>query len=132
MKNLVFTLLGMFLLAACANYTAFQKPEPVSETSDVAQITDSVEYDLIIMDIGFESWFATRNMPATARSNQYYKHWNYQYVIQWNQLHMQGHPYFENYIDFDPHEDYGFDVNYKLYHYFKFVEEKTGKSLVRR
>jgi len=93
---------------------------------------DSTEYELIILDPGFDSWFVTRNFKATARSETYYKHWNQFYVSEWNRLFYQGHPYFENSIDYDYTEDYGFDLNYKLYHYFLYTEEVTGIKLVNR
>ena len=31
---------------------------------------------------------------------------------------------YENEINYDSNTDYGLDVNYKLYNYFKFVEHK--------
>jgi hypothetical protein len=135
MRLYVFVLLAFFVLGACSTYSSFNQPNPVTTNladKASASIEDSTEYELLILDVGFDSWFATRNTPAMAHSNSYYKNWNYQYVIEWNQKHSQGHPYFENHINFDPFEDYGFDVNYKLYHYFLFVEEKTGIKLVQR
>jgi hypothetical protein len=135
MKYSVIILFAFLTLAACSSYSSFNQPESITEEKDnteLAEVQDSTEYELLILDIGFESWFATRNMPSTAHSDNYYKNWNHRYVIEWNIKYNQGHPYFENYIHYDPFEDYGFDLNYKLYHYFQFVEEKTGITLVRR
>lgn len=135
MKHLLFILVAFFALVACSSYSSFNQPEIVNDnTSELAtnELADSTEYELLILDIGFENWFVTRNMPATARTNSYYKNWNHRYVTEWNIKHSQGHPYFENHIYYDPFEDYGFDINYKLYHYFQFVEEKTGVILVQR
>lgn len=135
MKNLIFLALTTLAFAACSSYSSFNKPVPVDEVisaKGTTAVEDSTEYELLILDTGFESWFVTRNMPSMAHSNHYYKNWNHRYVIEWNQKHMQGHPYFENHIYYDPFEEYGFDLNYKLYHYFQFVEEKTGIVLVQR
>ena len=135
MKYIGIVILALFFFGACSSYSSFNQPQPVGEeigNTEVAEVKDSTEYELLIFDIGFETWFATRNMPAMARSNVYYQNWNHRYVIEWNQKHTQGHPYFENFIYYDPFEDYGFDINYKLYHYFQFVEEKTGIVLVQR
>ncbi|WP_421918754.1 DUF6146 family protein [Marinifilum sp.] len=135
MKYIGIVVLALILFAACSSYSSFNQPSPVyenEENTELAQVKDSTEYELLILDIGFETWFAARNMPSMARADSYYQNWNHRYVIEWNNKHSQGHPYFENYIDYDPFEDYGFDLNYKLYHYFQFVEEKTGIILVQR
>lgn len=130
-KIMYFTIVSLFLYS-CSTNSAFKKPIPINDSNSKIVETDSTEYELIILDIGFESWLASRKSIAMAHSNEYYKNWNHIYSTEWNQKHMQGHPYFENYIDYSPFEDYGFDINYKLYNYFLFVEEKTGVSLVRR
>lgn len=129
MKNLLILIVTMLLLSSCGTYSSFNN----EKTEDKAIIsTDSSEYELVILDLGFESWFATHNLLAAAHSKEYYKNWNERYILEWNRLYLKGHPYFENLIDFSPMEDYGFDVNYKLYHYFLFVEDKTGINLVQR
>ncbi len=132
MKNLILILFISLIVGACSSYSAFNKTESTNEDMTKTDIADSTEYELLILDIGFESWFATRNTSSTAHSNTYYRNWNQQYVSEWNRLHTQGHPYFESYIDYHPFIKYGFDINYKLYHYFLFVEDKTGITLVRR
>lgn len=127
MKQIAFLIIAVIVIYGCSTQSV------LTNTNDqLTAIEDSTEYELLILDIGFESWFATRNLISNAHSNTYYKNWNQIYVNEWNQLHMQGHPYFENYIDYTPFEDYGFDINYKLYNYFQFVEDKTGITLVRR
>ena len=135
MKNLLISIFTILIFGACSSYSSFNesttaKNKNVVDKTSIAK--DTCEYELVILDIGFETWFATHNMLAAAHSNQYYKNWNQRYVSEWNRLHLQGHPYFENLIDFRPTEDYGFDINYKLYHYFLFVEDKTGIKLVQR
>ncbi|MPQ46289.1 hypothetical protein GCQ56_04645 [Marinifilum sp. N1E240] len=132
MKNLILILFISLIIGACSSYSSLNKSETQKVETAEAIIKDSTEYELLILDIGFESWFATRNTSSTAHSNSYYRNWNQQYISEWNRLHTQGHPYFENYIDYSPFEKYGFDINYKLYHYFLFVEDKTGITLVRR
>lgn len=132
MKNLIHFIFVALLLGACSTQTAFRKPVPMHDEAKTEMAKDSTEYELLILDIGFESWFATRNHISTAHSNTYYKNWNQLYVSEWNQLYLQGNPCFENYIEYDPFEDYGLEINYKLYNYFQFVEEKTGITLVRR
>ncbi|MDQ1769255.1 hypothetical protein GQR60_00295 [Labilibaculum sp. A4] len=132
MKKIIYLFFILSIVYGCSTYSAFKTPVPVQDNENEIAVTDSVEYELLILDPGFESWFTTRNMMATAHTNNYYKNWNQIYVLEWNQQYMLGNPNMDNYIEYDPLEDYGFEINYKLYNYFQFVEEKTGISLVRR
>lgn len=94
---------------------------------------DSAEYQLIIIDIGFESFLATQK-PMNYYSGEYYRTWNLRYVSEWNYLYNLGkYPdSIENYIDYRPDIDYGIEINYKLYQYFQFFEHKYKISLVKR
>ena len=132
MKKIIFLVITCLFMYSCSTQSVLKKTIPINDTNSEIASQDSTEYELLILDIGFESWLATRSSIAMAHSNAYYKNWNHIYVTEWNHKHMQGHPIFENYIEYDLFEDYGLDINYKLYNYFLFVEEKTGISLVRR
>ncbi|MEX0982231.1 MAG: DUF6146 family protein [Bacteroidales bacterium] len=93
---------------------------------------DSVEYELIIIDPGFEFFLATQK-PMEFYSQSYYETWNYRYVTEWNYRHSQPLTYgdiYETYIDYSPHIDYGLELNYKLYYYFRFFEKKHGVKLL--
>jgi hypothetical protein len=94
---------------------------------------DSTEYQLIIIDIGFESWLATQK-PMNYYSDDYYKSWNLRYVREWNYLYNLGkYPdYIESYVDYRPGIEYGTELNYRLYQYFQFFEHKYKISLVKR
>ncbi|MFA8434787.1 MAG: DUF6146 family protein [Marinifilaceae bacterium] len=129
MQKYIILLLLAFVFG-CASQGPITKYEKPAE-SQLSE-TDSTEYELIIIDPGFESWFITRAHTASAHTEEYYKHWNQWYVTEWNSLHDRGHPAFENRIDYDPFEDYGFEINHKLYYYFLFTEEKLGFRLVNR
>lgn len=106
------------------------------ETTDTLVLdlnNDTVEYQLIIIDFGFDSWLATQK-SRDFYSNEYYRSWNNRYVTEWNYLYNLGkyHDNIESYIDYRPDIDYGIDINYKLYQYFQFFENKYKISLVRR
>ncbi len=85
---------------------------------------DQDQYDVVVLDPGFDTWFATHYSPAKDHSDQYYHNWNVQYVAAWNYKAMNpGYSnYFENVINYDPNTDYGLPVERKLYYYFRFVE----------
>jgi hypothetical protein len=93
---------------------------------------DSVEYELIVIDPGYES-FLLMQKPMEFYSQSYYESWNQRYVTEWNYRHSQPLRYgdmYETYIDYSPHTDYGPELNYKLYYYFQFFEKKHGVNLL--
>lgn len=100
--------------------------EPAGEASD------SVEYELIVMDPGYESYLAMQ--PSMEfYSKHYYENWNMRYVREWNYRHSQPLRYgdmYQTYIDYRPNIDYGLELNYKLYHYFRFFEKENGVDLL--
>ena len=93
---------------------------------------DSVEYELIIIDPGFESFLVTQKSKEFY-SQSYYENWNQRYVTEWNYRHSQPLTYgdmYETYIDYSPHIDYGLELNYKLFYYFRYFEKKYGVKLL--
>lgn len=91
--------------------------------SDEESTADTVEYRLETFDAKFETWYTIQNQPAKYRSQQYYENWNSQYVNAWNYKSTQaGNRFFEPIIGYDPHTDYGFELNHKLFYYFQYVE----------
>ena len=55
------------------------------------------------------------------------------YVFEWNQRVRNPSVFnpnvYENLIDYQPHIDYGYDVNYKLFNYFEFAQQKYSMRL---
>src|SRR6056297_1025463 len=95
---------------------------------------DSTEYELLVFDSGFENYLATVP-PKDFYSNEYYKNWNIQYCSEWNRRHQSPFRYgdfYETQINYDPSADYGIDLNYKLYYYFQYIEDKYGIVLINR
>ncbi len=92
---------------------------------------DSLEYDIIIIETGYDNWILTNAQPKWYYTNEYYRQKNQFYVIDWNSRVIQsmGRPPFEEQIFYNPNTDYGLEVNYKLYWYFKFMEHKYGIRL---
>jgi hypothetical protein len=108
--------------------TSSVKPRPIIEKTD-----DSTQYELIIIDSQFETWYLINFSPTLDRSNGYYRAMNQFAVSRWNSYFSSGR-YFriiENYLDYDYNIDYGIDVNRKLYWYFKFVQERFHISLLK-
>jgi len=102
----------------------------------VSQTDDSTEYEILSYDPGFEPWFVTNRKPEWYYTRDYLSNWNNQYVIAWNQkvrntdfqLRNRNNPFIEE-IYYLHGTDYGLEVEYKLYHYFQYIEATWGKIL---
>ena len=128
MKKIFFLFAVISFLAACSGPKGMVKIEPNgNETQE-----DSVEYELIVFDTGFETWYMLQNSPARYRSQQYYESWNHQYVSAWNYLATQPRKrsFFESIIGYEPGVDYGFELNHKLFYYFQYVEHVLGIKIL--
>ncbi|MHA7111601.1 DUF6146 family protein [Sunxiuqinia elliptica] len=120
MKTLQFTLF-LILIAACASQQNIQ-----IKATDTVDTEDSVSYELIVLDPGFESWFLTYSKPSWYHSQQYYETWNEQYVNAWNynSIWHRNARLLDGQIDYNPQIDYGLEINHKLFYYFQYVENK--------
>ena len=129
MKTLATIFLISTILVSCnstINTTQINNSELPEGAVRIAN--DSLEYEIIIIDIGFETYLLTIAKPANYYSQSYYETKNKFYVTKWNIRAQNPLKYnssiYENVIDYNFNTDYGLDVNYKLYNYFKFVEHK--------
>lgn len=126
-------LLGLHI--ACAPIKKTSRPATTQKIELAPNEQDSTEYELIIIDPGFQSWFDAHYKPKWYYSNDYLANWNHQYVVYWNQKvrdplsHSAPNNPFIMEIDYRHGIDYGLDLNYKLYHYFKYIESTWGNIL---
>ena len=120
MKNfLILTIITLFAIA-CSTQKGVVKNKN-GDDEKVAQ--DSLEYDMETFDAKFESWYLLHNSPAKYRSLEYYENWNKQYVSVWNnKARTTRNDFFESIVGYDPNEEYGFELNHKLFYYFQYVE----------
>lgn len=120
MKQVLYVTAILLCMAACSGNKGIVKIAPDAEAAQ----KDSVEYELIVFDAGFESWYTIQNSPARYRSQEYYENWNRQYVAAWNYnaLHHRRRSFFEPIIGYEEGADYGFELNHKLFYYFQYVE----------
>ena len=127
MKNLMLTVFCILLAMACSN-----KRELVIQEQQSDMQEDSISYELIVLDPGFESWYLLHGTPAKYHTQNYYEGWNQRYVNAWNYQDI-GHRYaqvIEGNIDYRPDIDYGFELNHKLFYYFMYVENELDIQLI--
>lgn len=125
------TLICMFSILI-ASGTALTAQQDTLQLETTGQEGDSVEYELIVMDPGYETFLVTQK-PMEYYSQSYYETWNRRYVTEWNYRHMHPTVYgdmYETYIDYQAGTDYGLELNYKLFYYFRFFEKENGVDLL--
>ncbi|MGB5437230.1 MAG: DUF6146 family protein [Maribacter sp.] len=95
--------------------------------------SDVTEYEIIIIEPGFNFWLQSIAKPEGYYSQSYLENRNNLYVIEWNQRVLQPFRYdpglYELQIDYSPNIDYGYEVNYKLYNYFIYFQRKYNQRL---
>ena len=107
-----------------------KKTAAISDTVRIAN--DSLEYEIIITDAGFGSWLASRAYPRNYHSQQFLENKNRLYVQEYNIRAGQPQRYGELYpwtIDYRYTTNYGYEVNYLLYNYFVFFQNKYNQKL---
>jgi hypothetical protein len=130
MKRSVYILLVLLVITHVNGYCQKGK-EKLRVKADTSAV-DSVEYKLIVIDPGFESWLVTRP-PVSFYSKEYYEIKNRFYVKEWNLRHddpMRFGDLYETKIDYDGMTDYGLKLNYRLYNYFVYFEETNHVKLI--
>ena len=127
------SILMLLIFTAVIGCKSVQGPgEKTRGSSIITQKDDSDEYELIIIDSDFDRWFTINRQPMTFHSLEYYEQQNQRYVQAWNQKADQQGAFsgvnypFENHIYYDIGIDYGLELNYKLFYYFKYIEDRFG------
>jgi len=94
---------------------------------------DSLEYEIIIYDVGFNNWLATQP-PRGYYTQKFLENRNMLWVTEFNQRTRNWQLWDPNLyqweINYDLKTDYGYEVNYLLYNYLKFFQWKYNQSFV--
>lgn len=94
----------------------------VKVTNDAIRIAnDSLEYEVIIIDPGFNTWLVSRAYPRRYRSQSHVENKNIFYVTECNNRVLQPQRFnpnlYEMTINYDRNINYGYEVNYLIYNY---------------
>jgi hypothetical protein len=128
MKRITQLFILAILVVSCGSY---QSPSEVNLTDvpedDIVRIAnDDIEYEITIIEPGFNAWLASMAKPEGYYSQSYMEARNTVNVIEWNNRVMQPQTYdpnlYELRIDYNPNIAYGYDVNYKLFNYFNYFQ----------
>lgn len=118
---------------SCNSQKTTVKNNSVSEVVRIAN--DSLEYEIIIIEPGFESWLVSQ--PKQNFYNQSTLELkNRNFVNEYNYRVANPNWYSKNLypqrIEYDPNIDYGKEVNYLLYQYFIYFQNKYNQHFLRR
>jgi hypothetical protein len=125
--------LSLLLSMVCSAQTTQQEKTTEKQVEINSNNPDSTEYELIVSEVGFESYLISQ-LPMEFYSETYYKNWNTMYAIEYNSRFISGprQEIYENEINYNPSNNYGIEIEYKLYYYFRFFEKKYGVTLINR
>lgn len=121
-------------LTGCASQKSVEGKAPETRVSALEQ-EDSTQYELVVLDPGFDTFLATLTYGKDYYSDAYYQSWNIRYVQEWNyrcQNPLRYGSFFDTEIPYNPQLNYGLEFNYRLYHYFLFIEKQYGVTLIHR
>lgn len=136
MRTLISVAVLLLIIIGCnsAKTVADASGNSLAKVSDTVKIAnDSLEYEVIIIDPGFSSWLAGRARPRGYYSENYLEVKNQLYVIEWNRRAMQPNLYdpnlYEMQINYDMNIHYGYEVNYLIYNYFIYFQNRYNQRL---
>tara|TARA_B100000929_G_C15399169_1_gene383951 strand:+ start:412 stop:840 length:429 start_codon:yes stop_codon:yes gene_type:complete len=127
MKNIIYILLLGFFVYSCGSSGGKRFPSDKmnnAENDTVRIANDSLEYEIIIIEPGFNLFINSYARPRGYHSQNFLESKNQFLVSEYNQRVNQPMTFdpnlYINQINYDPNIDYGYEVNYLLYNYFVF------------
>lgn len=137
MKKCISILIVILTIIACSTTSqniASADNASNKKINDTVRISnDSLEYEVIIIDNGFNYWLASRALPRNHYSLAYLENKNQQYVTEWNIRATQPNRYnpnlYEMTIDYQPQIHYGYEVNYLIYNYMIYFQNTYKQKL---
>jgi hypothetical protein len=122
------------LLLSCnasqGNKTFSDTKNPNNDTIRISN--EELEYEIIIFDPGFNAWLMSHARPRGYYSQSYLEARNRVWVLEWNiraNLPLQNRNLYEMRIDYDSHTNYGYEVNYLLFNYLVYFQQKNNVNL---
>lgn len=137
MKNFIYILFILITIIACntskSNVSNIEKPKATNSNDTIKIVNRELQYEVIIIEPGFNSWAQSTALPRGYYSQTYLENKNYQYVLEWNNRVLQPQRYpsnlYEMTINYEPNINYGYEVNYLIYNYMIYFQNKYNQKL---
>jgi len=132
----VWTLIPALFLIICIASCGGVKQDvqnSVNSGNDTVRIAnDSLEYEIIIIEPGFNSWLATQR-PRGYNEQFWLENRNLFLVTEYNNRVLNSTQFNPNIyiqrIDYNQRIDYGYEVNYLLWNWFQFFQVRYNQKL---
>lgn len=136
MKNLIYISIILLVIIGCSSSksSVATTDKPKTESNDTIKIAnEELHYEVIIIEPGFDFWLHSTAYPRGYHSQTYLENKNYLYVTEWNYRVLQPQRYnpnlYEMTIYYDQSIDYGYEVNYLIYNYMIYFQNKYNQKL---
>lgn len=131
MKRVLYYISILIFITACASkkehsFSNDEKEKPVRIAND------SLEYELIVFDIGFNLFLNSSAKPRGFYGINFLENKNIFFTTQYNFRAINPTQFSSIYgppIDYKNNIHYGYEVNYLLYNYFLFFQQKYRQRL---
>lgn len=135
MKKIIYILSVLIFIVSCNSSKKIAEtsiaPKKTSDTIRIAN--DELEYEVIIIDGGFNSWLNSIAKPRGFYTENYLESRNSIYVSEWNRRVLQPQRFsptlYEMQINYDFTTKYGYEVNYLIYNYFIYFQTTYKQQL---
>ncbi|MBA5791257.1 hypothetical protein H1R17_00025 [Flavobacterium sp. xlx-214] len=129
-KLLIYVLFFGFVSCVAQSKTdAIDKGTTKVENGKITLSNPDLEYEVIIMDTGFERWFTTNRKPKGYYDLTFLETKNRRWIQEWNARAMRMNSKIEYTIDYNNQTRYGYEVNYMLYHYLLYFQQVNNLKL---
>lgn len=133
MKTFLYILaLGLMLYSCGTQDRNLRSSKIANAEEDTVRIAnDSLEYEIIIIEPGFNLFINSIARPEGYYSQNYLENKNRVLVNEYNQRVRQPQVYnpdlYIQEINYEPRIDYGYEVNYLLYNYFVYFSRQYNQ-----
>lgn len=134
-KNVLYILvLGVFIYSCSTTQDRKVARYFDQDKNDTIRIAnDSLEYEIIIIEPGFNTWLVMQR-PRGYYTESFLETRNQMYVAEYNRRVFQPQQFnpdlYVQQINYDYHIRYGYEVNYLLFNYFIFFEQRFNQRLL--
>jgi len=135
MKYFCSVLILLIAFASCdSSKSVVQKGDDMAASNDTVRIAnDSLEYEIIIIEPGFDSWLVTQR-PKGYYGQTFLENKNRLFVTEYNRrvrnFQLYNRNLYQQEINYEYHIDYGYDVNYLLYNYFLYFQNRYNQKFI--
>jgi Family of unknown function (DUF6146) len=136
MKLIVFIISILIFVISCKTKSIEAKDNSKPIFGDTIKIAnEELEYEVIIIDVGFGTWLNSRAFPRGYHSESFLENKNIFFVGEWNRRCLDSRfdrNLYEMQINYDNSIRYGYEVNYLIYNYMVYFQNTFNQQLMGR